>query len=201
MKRIITFGELMLRLAPEGYYRFVQSDRYGATYGGATYISSTDNPYFYLLKATSTDITDVKIHKDTVYIGDYAFMECNKLTSADIPEGVRFLLSSAFHSCPSLKSVTLPSTLEYMDSTIFVGCTSLESVYIPDGIDEIQSYFFSGCTSLKSVSLPASIKYIMSGVFDECPSNLTIEFRGTSEQWENVTKFTTITWTVTFKED
>ena len=34
MKRIITFGELMLRLAPEGYYRFVQSDRYGATYGG-----------------------------------------------------------------------------------------------------------------------------------------------------------------------
>ena len=34
MKRIITFGELMLRLAPEGYLRFVQSDRYGATYGG-----------------------------------------------------------------------------------------------------------------------------------------------------------------------
>ncbi len=34
MKKIITFGELMLRLAPEGYYRFVQSDRYGATYGG-----------------------------------------------------------------------------------------------------------------------------------------------------------------------
>ena len=34
MKKIITFGELMLRLAPEGYARFVQSDRYGATYGG-----------------------------------------------------------------------------------------------------------------------------------------------------------------------
>ncbi len=34
MKRMITYGELMLRLAPEGYYRFVQSDRYGATYGG-----------------------------------------------------------------------------------------------------------------------------------------------------------------------
>jgi len=34
MARIITFGEVMLRLAPEGYYRFTQSDRYGATYGG-----------------------------------------------------------------------------------------------------------------------------------------------------------------------
>ena len=33
-KRIVTFGEIMLRLAPEGYYRFVQADSFGATYGG-----------------------------------------------------------------------------------------------------------------------------------------------------------------------
>ncbi len=33
-KRVITFGEIMLRLAPEGYTRFVQADTYGATYGG-----------------------------------------------------------------------------------------------------------------------------------------------------------------------
>lgn len=32
--KVITFGEIMLRLAPEGYYRFVQADKYGATYGG-----------------------------------------------------------------------------------------------------------------------------------------------------------------------
>lgn len=35
MAKIITFGELMLRLAPEGYYRFSQSDKYLATFGGA----------------------------------------------------------------------------------------------------------------------------------------------------------------------
>jgi 2-dehydro-3-deoxygluconokinase len=34
MGKIITFGEIMLRLAPEGYYRFVQTASYGATYGG-----------------------------------------------------------------------------------------------------------------------------------------------------------------------
>lgn len=33
-KKVVTFGEIMLRLAPEGYYRFVQTDTYGATYGG-----------------------------------------------------------------------------------------------------------------------------------------------------------------------
>lgn len=34
MAKIITFGEIMLRLAPEGYYRFVQAEKYGATFGG-----------------------------------------------------------------------------------------------------------------------------------------------------------------------
>jgi 2-dehydro-3-deoxygluconokinase len=34
MERIVTFGEIMLRLAPEGYYRFLQAGSYGATYGG-----------------------------------------------------------------------------------------------------------------------------------------------------------------------
>ena len=33
-QKIITFGEIMLRLAPEGYYRFVQAKNYGATFGG-----------------------------------------------------------------------------------------------------------------------------------------------------------------------
>ncbi len=34
MKRVVTFGEIMLRLAPEGYYRFVQAEKFGATFGG-----------------------------------------------------------------------------------------------------------------------------------------------------------------------
>lgn len=33
-KRIITFGEIMLRLSTEGYYRFVQVNNYNATFGG-----------------------------------------------------------------------------------------------------------------------------------------------------------------------
>ena len=34
MARIITFGEIMLRLAPNGYYRFFQNDQMQATFGG-----------------------------------------------------------------------------------------------------------------------------------------------------------------------
>ena len=32
--KVVTFGEIMLRLAPEGYLRFVQADKFGVVYGG-----------------------------------------------------------------------------------------------------------------------------------------------------------------------
>ena len=35
MASVITFGEIMLRLSPEGYTRFFQNDRLNATFGGA----------------------------------------------------------------------------------------------------------------------------------------------------------------------
>ncbi len=35
MEKVVTFGELMLRLAPRGYLRFVQSEEFEATFGGA----------------------------------------------------------------------------------------------------------------------------------------------------------------------
>ena len=35
MAKVITFGELMLRLAPEGYLRFAQAEKLQATFGGA----------------------------------------------------------------------------------------------------------------------------------------------------------------------
>ena len=32
MKKVITFGEIMMRLNPEGYRRFVQADRFKASF-------------------------------------------------------------------------------------------------------------------------------------------------------------------------
>ena len=44
--RVVTFGELMLRLAPENYLRFVQSDRLEATFGGAEANVAVSLAYF-----------------------------------------------------------------------------------------------------------------------------------------------------------
>ena len=32
--KVITFGEIMMRLNPEGYRRFVQAERFEASYSG-----------------------------------------------------------------------------------------------------------------------------------------------------------------------
>lgn len=34
MSKVVTFGEIMLRLAPNGFYRFFQNDQFQATFGG-----------------------------------------------------------------------------------------------------------------------------------------------------------------------
>lgn len=34
-KKVVTFGELMMRLSPEGYFRFVQADKFQIYFGGA----------------------------------------------------------------------------------------------------------------------------------------------------------------------
>ena len=34
MSRVVTFGEIMLRLAPQGFLRFSQADNFDVVYGG-----------------------------------------------------------------------------------------------------------------------------------------------------------------------
>lgn len=34
MKKVVTFGEIMLRLAPQGFLRFLQANNFDTIYGG-----------------------------------------------------------------------------------------------------------------------------------------------------------------------
>ncbi|MEG0180064.1 MAG: sugar kinase [Oscillospiraceae bacterium] len=60
-KKVVTFGEIMLRLAPEGYYRFTQCDKFGATYGGgeanvAVSLANYGLDTYYVTKLPDNDI-------------------------------------------------------------------------------------------------------------------------------------------------
>jgi 2-dehydro-3-deoxygluconokinase len=68
MSKIVTFGEIMLRLAPEGYYRFLQAASMGATYGGgeanvAISLSNFGMDVAYVTKLPKHEIGQAAVNK------------------------------------------------------------------------------------------------------------------------------------------
>jgi 2-dehydro-3-deoxygluconokinase len=63
MKKVVTFGEIMLRLATPGYLRFVQSDQLTATFGGgeanvAVSLANYGIPVKYVTRLPQNEIAD-----------------------------------------------------------------------------------------------------------------------------------------------
>ncbi len=68
MSRIITFGEIMMRLNPEGYLRFVQADRFEVTYAGgeanvAVSLANYGMDSVYVTKVPDTEIGQAAINE------------------------------------------------------------------------------------------------------------------------------------------
>ena len=65
-------------------------------------------------------------------IGDYAFEDCEELTSVVIPNSVRKIGKGAFRWCDHLISVVIPNSVEKIEVLAFDCCAQLKSVIIPD---------------------------------------------------------------------
>jgi 2-dehydro-3-deoxygluconokinase len=79
MAKIVTFGEIMLRLAPEGYYRFVQADKFGATYAGgeanvAVSLANFGLDAAFVSKVPSNEIGQAAVNALRRYGVDTSFM-------------------------------------------------------------------------------------------------------------------------------
>ena len=71
----------------------------------------------------------------------------------------------------------------------FMGCKNLKTApNIPNGVSIIGDDVFHNCTSLTSVTIPEGIASIGSSAFSYCSRLTTINFGGTIEQWNNITK-------------
>lgn len=101
-------------------------------------------------------------------IGDYAFADCDNLTSVILPSGLSAIDEYAFSGCGSLTHVTLPSGLNYVGDYAFADCDSLTRVTLPSGLRTIFSYAFAGCDNLTHVILPSGLWYIADGAFSDC---------------------------------
>lgn len=70
-------------------------------------------------------------------IGDYAFRDCNEMTSVAIADSVTEIGTGAFANCSKLSSVSLPSALKTVKSNVFEGCSNLSAIqYKENSYDE-----------------------------------------------------------------
>lgn len=70
----------------------------------------------------------------TLDIGQYAFNNCKKLTTIELPVGTKTIGTYAFSNCIALPSIN-----------------------IPDGVTELNDRMFSGCDLLTTIKIPASV--------------------------------------------
>ncbi|MCM1546011.1 MAG: leucine-rich repeat protein [Clostridiales bacterium] len=121
-------------------------------------------------------------------IGNRAFYDCVNLESVTFCEGLKAIGDLAFQSCEKLKDVTLPDGVESIGEAAFGNCYRIEKFAFPDGIKAISRRMFRECKGLKEVTIPASVEFIGSFAFGRCGNLKTINFGGTKEQWDAVTK-------------
>lgn len=119
-------------------------------------------------------IVNVIIGSGVTSIGEYAFVNCDNLTSVQVVGSLEIIGKSAFENCSDLTSVQIPDSLKSIGDRAFYDCWSLTDLTIPDGVFNIGRYAFFECDSLVDVVIPGSVKSIKDSLFYGCDGLLRV---------------------------
>ena len=133
-------------------------------------------------------LTSVDLGEGITSIGGYAFGYCDKLPSVTIPDSVTSIGSCAFVKCYGLTSVTIGKGVTRIGARAFADCYKLTSVTIPDSVKSIGENAFLLCSRLSSVTIGNGVTSIGRSAFEGCVDLSSINFTGTKEQWEEISK-------------
>lgn len=105
-----------------------------------------------------------------------------------LPKSLVNITEGAFEGCTALTTVHAKGYLYGIKERAFAGCTSLTEVHL-GGLLEIGRYAFSSCSSLRRIVIGSSSDVTLSPyIFDKINGEFTVEFGGTREQFERMTK-------------
>ncbi len=121
-------------------------------------------------------------------IGKNAFTSCSALESILIPENVTSIGAEAFRECHALRSVDIRGNITAIEEGTFRYCIVLDTFTIPSGVVTVATKAFDHCVGLSGISIAKTVKSIASWAFEECGALVTINFRGTADEWESIEK-------------
>lgn len=103
---------------------------------------------------------------DCLYvIGDYAFLDCDRLESFEFPERLYAIGRAAFSGCASLTEVLLPEGLTELGVSAFFECENLRLVILPDSLNSIPAQAFYGCSNIDCFFIGRGVTEIGKGAF------------------------------------
>ncbi len=145
-----------------------------AAYLNIEFGTSKSNPMYYANKLyiNNKRVTSIEIPKGVKQIPVYAFNGCDGLKKITIPNSVTSIGDNAFSDCSGLASITIPSSVTSVGDNAFSNCSGLTSITIPNSVTNIGDRAFSGCSGLTSVTIPNSVTSIGNDAFRNC-SNIT----------------------------
>ena len=145
-----------------------------------------------------SNLTRIIIGKNVSEIGESVFLNCPNLTEIVVDNNNLYYSSengmlfnkdkTELLAYPSATGViTVPNTVKTIGYGAFVD-TQITEISIPEGTTTIESYSICFNYQLHTVNLPSSIESIGEEAFRFCRKLTTINYAGTKEQWNAISK-------------
>ena len=100
--------------------------------------------------------------------------------------GLQEIDNEAFSGCYNLTNIILPNSVTTIGDSAFHNCYNLKSIIIPYSVTSIGDSAFEYCGNLENVTIGSGVTTIGTNAFNECSNLTTINYKGTEEQWNEI---------------
>ena len=155
------------------------------------------------------DLTELNIPEGLNKIGYCGFASSPNLKQIFLPKSLKMIDDNAFVECDAIETVKYNGTIEdYCKiKTVNIYSSPLQhaiqvymlnsknkselvtKIEIPETITNLSEGLFYGWTGLTEVILPKSIKTIEYAVFQDCFNLGKVLYKGSQEEWENISSY------------
>ena len=166
-------------------------------YEGCLYVGNDTNPYLYLMKNEDENISELKIHHDTLAIAEGALsrLSMREASTIHIPANLQRIENVSWFRAiekiyiDDLKSFfSLDTTKNEIvsNTSLFLKGELVTELEIPEGVEQINNCLLAKNTSIVSVKIPKTLTKIKGKTFIGCNELQSVVFMDT-EGWVDST--------------